>query len=230
MHTCFGLCLAIGIFPAICVVAWIPFFPTWFWDQLTRQKTPEISAYPPKILLNPLPLCLHHLEATFAAVCLFYIAYLNTQNVFPSVSSLPFIGQNWKQFGKALHINQHWPMFSVPLYDDGWYIMAGTLANGKTVDLFRPSQPFSWEEPPLGSAHYPNARWRKYIMNLWSKPYIPQRPLFAQYLAREWDKTHTGTEQVAAVDLYYVLRSTPPPDGRPKDHPIPVHIWHQSRL
>lgn len=230
MHTCFGLCLAIGIFPTICVVAWIPFFPTWFWDRLTKQQTPENLLSSPKELFNPFPLQLHRVEASFVALCLVYTAYLNVQNVFPSAGNLPLIGQQWKHLGKALHINQHWPMFSVPLYDDGWYVMAGTLVNGRVVDLFRPTQPFSWEEPPLGSAHYPNARWRKYIMNLWSKAYIPQRPLFAQYLAREWDKTHLETEQVASVDVYYILRSTPPPNGPPKDHPIPVHIWHQSRL
>jgi hypothetical protein len=52
------------------------------------------------------------------------------------------------------------------------------------------------------TASYPNARWRKYLVNLWRPGFAPYRDHLADYLCRRWNATHE-TEMVA-LDIYYV--------------------------
>ena len=45
-------------------------------------------------------------------------------------------------------------------------------------------------------------------MNLWGWQYVDQRTNYGRYLCREWNRTHTGEEQLSHVQLYYMLQMT----------------------
>jgi len=113
--------------------------------------------------------------------------------------------------GETLGLDQMWGMFApYPLRDDGWYVVVGTLADGRQVDLFRDGREVSWQKPELVSAMYKNERWRKYLMNLWRKDHASHRLLYARYLARDWNSRHSAGEQVQRVELYFMLKVTQP--------------------
>jgi hypothetical protein len=99
------------------------------------------------------------------------------------------------------------------------------LKDGSKIDLFREGAPLSWEKPASVSGTFPNFRWRKYMMNLWQKPNAFHRPLYAKYLCRKWNETHSGAQQLETVDLYYMLEWTQPNFGALKVEPH--FLWNE---
>ena len=74
----------------------------------------------------------------------------------------------------------------------------------------------TWEKPDDVAATYPNARWRKYLVNLWRGGFGAYRPPLADHLCRRWNATHeTGMTE---LDVYYVEQpgrlSGPEPTNR----------------
>lgn len=113
---------------------------------------------------------------------------------------------------RLIAIDQWWNMFSpYPLKEDGWYAIQGTLANGETVNLLNEGAPVPTREKPVnGSALYPDERWRKYLMNLWSSDYSVLRNYYLSYLCRSWNSTHTGDTRVVNTEITFMLERTLP--------------------
>jgi len=212
MHAFFGIFLHLGIFSLIAIVGWCAILPGWFWDRVLGPEK-EGEAVPP----------LSFPERGLVALCILLTIMMNIFSLYPR-THLFGSPDHWKLAASVFRMNQHWPMFSRPLRNDGWYIYQGKLANGELVDLFHTGRPLTWEKPPSGISHYPNARWRKYLMNLWDLQFKEQRKNFLKYLARNWNNTHPMTEKVVGVDMYYVVNSTPKM-GKKRHHPSPVPIW-----
>jgi hypothetical protein len=118
--------------------------------------------------------------------------------------------------GATLGLEQSWGMFAPhPLDAGGWYVVVGELRNGTEVDLFRDGAPVLWGKPLLVSATYRNERWRKYLINLMDAGHAGDRPHYARYLWREWDRRHAGDEQLAGVKIYFMLEPTRPNSAPP---------------
>src|SRR5262249_20076294 len=112
---------------------------------------------------------------------------------------------NW--VGDSFGLGQMWDMFApYPLRDDGWYVVVGTLEDGREVDLFRGGAPVTWDKPPLISATYRNTRWRKYLTNLWRQEFASNRELYASYLWRDWNARHGPGERVERVEVFFLLK------------------------
>lgn len=125
----------------------------------------------------------------------------------------------------TLGLDQSWGVFAPqPGTLDGWYVIVGTLKNGRQADLFTGGYPLddvpiveaippsSWEKPGLISAEYANSRWRKYLINLYGDLHVQLRPYYVDYLCREWDARHPGGEQLALIEMYFMAERTNPPD------------------
>lgn len=119
-------------------------------------------------------------------------------------------GYNW--ILELPRLDQYWSMFSpMPLRDDGWYIAAATLADGRQVDLLT-GRPPTDAKPAHLARRYHDERWRKYLMNLYTDDYRddPKDPhkhfrhAYASYLARTWDRRHPAPgDQVVSVALWF---------------------------
>jgi hypothetical protein len=110
-----------------------------------------------------------------------------------------------------LGLDQTWDMFAPkPLVEDGWYVIDGNLVNGRHVDLFRDGADVVWSKPARVASTYRNARWRKYMMNLWSQKHSACRLPFGRYLTRQWNENHSRLEQVASFEICFMLERTLP--------------------
>lgn len=139
----------------------------------------------------------------------------------------------WDKIAQYLRLDQKWNMFApFPLKDDGWYVIPGKLNDGTEFDLFPPQQhdligssypPVSWDKPSQVSATYKNARWRKYMMNIWQKKKKEHRLYYGRYLCRSFNKEQLFDRKLLSFEIFFVKERTPPPDEEAKTER--VSIW-----
>jgi hypothetical protein len=115
----------------------------------------------------------------------------------------------------ALGLEQMWGLFApTPPHFGGWYVVEGRLRDGRSVDLWNGGRPLSFDKPELVSATYRDPRWRKYLMNLRQPQNAVFRDYLAQYLARQWDRSHPPAEQVEAPAVVWYLYQETLPHGK----------------
>lgn len=105
-------------------------------------------------------------------------------------------------FGFLFRVDQHWGMFAPAVFkDDGWYVLEGTTADGRQLDLNRGGAPARYAKPASVVALFKNDRWRKYsenylfVNNAWMRPY------YCNYLLRIWHENpaHAPLRHLAVV-------------------------------
>lgn len=198
LHASFALTMELGLFPWICITAWLPLLPTWFWEKILPKKS----------LIDNAPISYaSKVENGIVATIIASVCMMNWSTTHPNWQS-PELGRPLLEIAETLQLGQRWNMFSRPLRNDGWYVIEGKLLNGDSVDLFRNGAPLTFEKPKLVSALYPNQRWRKYMMNLWSKRFADYRKPLAKYLCQKWNSTHSGLQRLHTINIIYVLEKT----------------------
>ena len=210
-----GLSLRLGPFPWISGMAMLVFLPSWFWSTKVGGKIENTFDWienkfrrPPHLMKNNTEI-LRKTSKLFiilgniiAAFFLFYIFLWNVQTL--GNDAVP---DKIEIIAQVTRTDQMWNMFSpYPLKDDGWYVIAGTLDNNETIDLFREGRDVDWDKPEHVAALYPNERWRKYLMNLWNRDNAVYRKYYVDYLCRDWNARHE--EKVKDVGMYYMLEFT----------------------
>jgi hypothetical protein len=104
--------------------------------------------------------------------------------------------------GYALALDQRWNLFAPsPGRFKGWYVVQGTLRDGRTVDLWRNGAPVNWDRPEVVSEMYSNGRWRKFMMNLPTPFYAWLQAHYCAYLCRSWNERHDGDDRLMKVEL-----------------------------
>ncbi|HBL13133.1 MAG TPA: hypothetical protein DD379_17395 [Cyanobacteria bacterium UBA11162] len=152
------------------------------------------------------------------------VLFWNLRSIAPSTFKIPkpVYWVSW-----VLRLDQRWSMFApFPSKEDGWYVIPGELKDGTEIDVFKNGKPVSWEKPSLVSATYPNERWRKYMMNLWSKKNEKHRLYYGRYLCRNWNSKHKGSKQLKNFKIYFMLEKTLP-NYQPPDVKK-VMIWKHN--
>jgi hypothetical protein len=244
-HAGIALTMEIGLFPYICMAAWIVFLPSWFWDRLERYgrrvsfglsknslrwkmkwcpvaspaRTESSDAVDRK--LEPVNWRFRSREIVAAAALALVIA-VNLDTLPGRPVQVP---QSMHTIAHMVQLFQPWGMFSHPLREDGWYVVAAKLNDGREVDLFRAGQPLDWRKPALVSADYKTEPWRKYMLNLWLPMYRQEVRPFAQLLRRDWDANHDKSQQVVEVRVYFMLETTLPNNEAPKVSRELMYEW-----
>lgn len=109
---------------------------------------------------------------------------------------------------RFLKIDQWWAMFApYPLKDDGWFIVTGTYEKKGDIDLFQNNDPVSYEKPDPVTDTYKNQRWRKYMMNLWSRDHAGYRASYLNYICRENKDRYEG-DRLQRVEIIYMRERT----------------------
>ena len=151
-----------------------------------------------------------------AVSCLVYVFLWNLTTV--SDFSMP---DDIRPVGNLLGLKQSWNMFAPrPTTVTGWYVIPGTLSDGRQVDLVRAVvhddpelvQDVSWERPDDLDAIFEDKYWRKYLDAI--RDDSAQRRYFAQYVCREWNATHDGGSELVSLQFVYVKEKTLPDQRR----------------
>ncbi len=172
---------------------------------------------------RPLQLRPSRLTTILAAFLLLYIFVWNLCMFKASPYHIP---TPLHEIGTWLRLQQRWAMFAPrPPQESGWYVIPGTLRDGRQIDLFTDGGAVRWDKPGLVSAAYKNQRWSKYLRILTRKKNSGYRLYYAQYLCRYWNTDHEATSQLAAVQIYFMGERTLP-TGHATPHK--VLLWQQE--
>jgi len=223
-HIGLGLCIELGMFPAICISAWLAFLPGLFWDRIEKRTAPmwarRRAGGTAERMIAPISEFLMHRASTrrfklsiignaAAAAALAYVFLWNARavdfkrmvHVFPKQLNV---------IGELLRIDQYWNLFApYPTLEHGWYVVYARLRDGEEVDLLT-GKGVMWAKPELVSATYKNERWRKYLMNLANGEYSRYRPYYAQYLHRAWDESQPPARQLAHMEIIFISETALP--------------------
>jgi len=144
-------------------------------------------------------------ERGINCLALFFFLYIVLWNL-RSVGAISLPPQ-FNAIASLTRIDQHWNMFApFPLRDHGWFLIPGTLRNGKEIDLYT-HQALNWQKPDLCSACFKNDRWRSFMLNL---VFDDKSPIslanYAGYLWQNWNDTHPYEEHLLSLDIVLISK------------------------
>jgi predicted DCC family thiol-disulfide oxidoreductase YuxK len=156
----------------------------------------------------PLPIKLQP-STGVSFVTMILMVYTIAWNIANLPNSPIELSERLRSVGNLVGLHQSWELFApFPAKDDGWYVIPGLLGDGRQLDLFRGGAELDWRKPKYIALTIKNNRWRKFLEALRRKE--PLRTAYAGYLCREWNRRHSGSEAVQALDIIYMLEWTKP--------------------
>jgi hypothetical protein len=173
------------------------------WRRL-RRRFPHRKAKEPGTPRKSGPGAPFRAAQALAGVLIVYVLAWNIGAHGVGKEGLP---KAWQAPAYLFHLDQWWYMFCPPGASDGWYILAGTRADGTKVDLARGGAPVSYEKPRFVSETYDGERWRKYLMNLSGENYGHYRPYLASHLCRRWNGSRGPEDRLASVEIVFMRAS-----------------------
>ena len=203
LHLSIGLTLRVGLFWLVPIAALLGLWPGEFWPNFRDTK-------------EALELESPHSRPLQAALFLLLLSliYLNllTNTALEKRESMPTY-----RVMRTLGIHYGWGMFTqMTRQRDGWFQVVGIRSDGQSLDLETRSEP-SKLEPILGSARFPNQRWRRYLLNLLEPRYQDHRQSYLRHVYGEY-KAKYPEESFAEVHLVFMDQPTLPDyrDCRPR--------------
>lgn len=129
---------------------------------------------------------------------------------------------------QMLRLDQLWNMFApYPSYEDGWFVIPARKINGEEFDLLHPERgAVRYEKPVHVSEEWRNIRWHKYLERIWSAEFSSNRLYYGQYLCRDWNQHHQGSEQLDTFKIIYMLERSVPIGQTPKVEQIVIWRHH----
>ncbi|GAA4426123.1 HTTM domain-containing protein [Pontibacter saemangeumensis] len=150
---------------------------------------------------------LPQLRNGFVTVALLYCVWWNLSGTHLPLYKLP---DSSRWFGYLLRLDQHWGMFAPIVFrDDGWYILQGHMANGKSIDLNQQGKAVSEVKPASVVSLFKNDRWRKYSENYLFVNNAYMRPYYCNYLMRRWNEGHPN-QPITQLEVIYMKEPTQP--------------------
>lgn len=211
----FGLFLSmdLGTFPWICILCWTAFLPSRFWDgfenNLSRCKV--IARRVRSIEEGAQPTWFGAPAAhSAAAFLLLFVIALNSAKLrhpYAQVGAFPVC-----HIGRLTGLEQYWNMFAPGPYTYGsWVRIEGVLPSGETVNLYEPEKSLADVKPGNVSASYPTQYWRRCFVMGYEVREKPHLEGLLRYLTREWNRSHSSSEQVTGARFVLMKTATPAP-------------------
>ena len=207
-HVGLMLTLELGIFPWICIAAWMLFLPGKVWDFfLSESVSPEDKVG--KVVKGHGDLKINWLETLIA---IFLLLVMISSNLLHSGKmSEAYYERGYKYVEplvNSFNLRQRWNMFSPhPSKQDGWFLVVGVKDNGTLVNLTDGGSRIDWRRPRDISRTYINQRWRKnfeWVMMRWD----PHARLVSVYMKDAWNASREREEQVNQVLIYFMTEYT----------------------
>jgi hypothetical protein len=160
--------------------------------------------------------------------CLIYIVLWNISTLDPDRPERfgYLLPAPMRPLGRVLALDQGWGLFApAPGKVHGWYLAVGYQENGQTVDALH-GGPLREERPELVSATYPTGRWRQLMMAM---PYDNELLAnVARYLFEDWNRRHTGNEQLVGLELRWIREVSVRPGEEPEKPDVGTYRYPQG--
>ncbi|MBL8827486.1 MAG: HTTM domain-containing protein [Planctomycetaceae bacterium] len=218
-HLSLILLLDLGVFPFVCLVAWIPLLPTPVWDALTGRWSKLFNKsntrQGPASSVAPIPSPWRRRLGWLGQAALLFVLYgvvmANLTATFPNrFGNTRLIPTGLMNTIDALRLQQGWALYAPdPGERDGWFVATGTLANGTLVDLWNPDQPPTDDKPNLNT-YFKHQRWKRLGFLAVDSKYLPLRRALLEWLVRQWnrDVAKSPQEHVVRAELRYWIETT----------------------
>jgi hypothetical protein len=222
-HLGLYLCMDLGTFPWICMLCWMAFLPTGFWDIVESSLTKGVQS-----VVRPLTQASSSSEHALgvckwsgsvpgnalAGFLMLYVLAMNTTKLwhpYRQVGAFPIC-----HIGRLTGLEQYWNMFAPGPYPYGsWIRVEGVLPSGKLVNLYDPDSPLASEKPNNVSATYPTQYWRRCFVMGYEVREKPHLEGLLRYLSQRWNRTHSSADQVVLARFVFMATPTPPPMSPP---------------
>jgi Vitamin K-dependent gamma-carboxylase/Lipase maturation factor len=208
LHLGIAVTMNIGLFSYVCMVCWVAFLPSGFWDALARCSSGDPRPDQPGWAAPSL------VTRGLIAVLLCYVVLLNVTRLYKGFDSHLSAGP-LRIVGDSAQLNQNWCMFAPrPTTAGGWFNLRGTLADGTNVNLLHPDDPPQETRPAMVSDEYASTAWRISLIHLLAfEPGTHVRSV-GEYLCRRWNATHPADRQLVTAQIIAMVQPIPPP-GEP---------------
>ena len=239
MHAAFGLMLDIAIFAPVSIMSWLIFIPSSWWNASSKfsflaavgDRLGGIASSCTPIGGKIIVPSRRSSWVVGIAICFVFLWNLRGLPDSPLRAHVPKVVTNGMYM---LKLRQKWAMFAPnPTKYSSWYALEAQLANGDTVDLFEPSQPFSLRRPHLFTDRTPDRRWGKYMGNLKRKKNLRIRDEFVEYFAKRWNRGIDPAFKIKTVNFLYI-RERIGEDGKYYDRDVrtlkTVHMQGVSQV
>eukprot|EP01113_Clastostelium_recurvatum_P040962 TRINITY_DN6445_c0_g1_i7.p1 TRINITY_DN6445_c0_g1~~TRINITY_DN6445_c0_g1_i7.p1 ORF type:complete len:387 (-),score=39.89 TRINITY_DN6445_c0_g1_i7:611-1771(-) len=130
----------------------------------------------------------------------------------------------------ALRLDQWWGTWApFPPKDNGWFVVAGKLQNGREVDVWRHGQGLTTDKPPDLASSYRNIRWRQYMMHVYTSQQSRVRASLGRYFCREWNWYGPGAADKFRLKSFKIVffRETTLPNNKMRG-PEPLILWDHT--
>lgn len=238
MHIGISLCMNVGYFGIVSIVAMIPLLPGVYIDkfyekfktQLEEIKTKYISPYLNLIKvrfgnkvkeLDTVPL---ELKNILIFLLLSYTLFQNIASAYPYKYSLP---KEISNLGTIFFLEQRWAMFIISnLKLNWWVVMPGDLEDGSQVDI-KCGKKVEWKKPDIVLDTVKSFRASNYLNNVilhesaWDINFLN----YGNFLCHDWNRTHPKEKHLKKFDVFYVFEENLP-EYRSRPHQKRL-VWKQ---
>ncbi|MBK1877025.1 HTTM domain-containing protein [Pelagicoccus mobilis] len=216
MHAAFGLVLDIAIFAPVSIMSWLIFIPSsWWggrlkWGGFVRDIRGRLESLVPKggAIITP-----GWRSSWMVGVAISLVFVWNVRGLADS----PIRKHVPKELANCMYLfklRQNWSMFAPnPPKSSSWYALEAQLANGDSIDLFHPSEPFTRRRPEVFTQRVPDRRWTKYLSNLKKSKYRRLRNDYLEYFVKGWNGQVGRNKRIDRVSLLYFREPILPGSG-----------------
>lgn len=196
-HLALFATLRIGLFPLICVAAWVPILPSGFWNALSgpREASREAGTWRGLEILAGVALIM----VVASNIALF------AKRVRPAW---------WRASSNVLRLDQQWSLFAPnPSRSEGWTVVVIEGNDGREYNAETGTE-MDWARPADLGAELPSAQWRKFLASMRSQRHPRRVERFADWHVARWKAKHPeiGVRRVRVHYLWEGLatRQNPP--------------------
>jgi hypothetical protein len=196
------LCLQIGIFQALALVAGLPLLPASFWQRVgvgpdAASPSPP-AAEAPRGRLRALGQTLQN------ALCAALLGVMVTLNVITLPRSPVRVPAWLDRWVSHPALAQRWRMFAnVDVTPQGWWLAPGRLPDGRVIDLWT-GRPLRLGRPAAFIDTIRSHHWERAWVTLYPAENADLRRYLASYLCREWNRGRPVAERAREVQLIYM--------------------------
>ena len=226
MHIGIGMTLFVGLFFLIGISTLIGMLPSSAVDKLLVKipvglRNVRILSFFAKILPSVSSLrsvCAKSMKALTnfytETILTFALIFVICVCIIWNLGNIPGMGLTvsgpFRKMVYFLRIDQNWGMFSPGVFkDDGWFVLEGTLADKKRIDIYKGGSVSSAKKPDKILKYIKDDRWRKYEENyiMIDNTYI--RSYYCRYLINKWNEEHADSK-IDSLQIIYMKERTLP--------------------
>ena len=217
-HLMLAIFFELGIFPYLCIVAWVLYLPEWFWERTAfysstvRESTKEVWKRIPELIKRVFHKRMKSIRLlpsgaeTIISVCALF-AMLSSGLLYGGVMGEAYYDMVYKHIEpvvNTLNMKQRWDMFSPqPPKNDGWFVVAAYTKEGSVYNVLYPERRVRWDRPADLSATYKNQRWRKYMEWVMNRE-GPFAVSYGKYNAMVFSQKKIDSGELDHISVYYM--------------------------